>query len=313
MKILFTGGSSFTGYWFIKELADAGHDVVATFTRQYDDYDGIRLQRISKLLEKCTVVWNCSFGSDIFLDIIKSEIDWDVLCIHGANANNYKSQNFDIVSALNDNTYNAKRVLDALQKRGLSKVIYTGSVFESNEGLGEEPLRAFSPYGLSKGFTSEIFEYLSKVRGINYGKFVIPNPFGPYEEERFTAYLVKSWFNGVTPTVQTPEYIRDNIHVSLLACSYLKFLTINNPKNVISQKVNPSGYVESQGVFAERFAKEMGSRIGVEARVILKEQVDFSEPLIRINDHKAILDTSDWSEESAWDEMAKFYLERNVK
>jgi hypothetical protein len=24
--ILFTGGSSFTGYWFIKELASAGHE-----------------------------------------------------------------------------------------------------------------------------------------------------------------------------------------------------------------------------------------------------------------------------------------------
>jgi len=33
MKILFTGGSSFTGYWFIKELVAAGHEVVAAFRR----------------------------------------------------------------------------------------------------------------------------------------------------------------------------------------------------------------------------------------------------------------------------------------
>ena len=33
MKILITGGSSFTGYWFIKELAAAGHEMFATFTR----------------------------------------------------------------------------------------------------------------------------------------------------------------------------------------------------------------------------------------------------------------------------------------
>ena len=31
MKILFTGGSSFTGYWFVRELAAAGHDVTAVF------------------------------------------------------------------------------------------------------------------------------------------------------------------------------------------------------------------------------------------------------------------------------------------
>jgi hypothetical protein len=31
MKILFTGASSFTGMWFVRELAAAGHDVVPPF------------------------------------------------------------------------------------------------------------------------------------------------------------------------------------------------------------------------------------------------------------------------------------------
>ena len=31
MNILFTGGSSFTGSWFIRELAAAGHQVTAIF------------------------------------------------------------------------------------------------------------------------------------------------------------------------------------------------------------------------------------------------------------------------------------------
>ena len=38
MRIVFTGGSSFTGYWFIKELAAAGHEVIATFQHQLDEY-----------------------------------------------------------------------------------------------------------------------------------------------------------------------------------------------------------------------------------------------------------------------------------
>jgi len=43
MKVLFTGGSSFSGYWFIRELAAAGHEVVAAFHRQLDEYpDDIR-------------------------------------------------------------------------------------------------------------------------------------------------------------------------------------------------------------------------------------------------------------------------------
>ena len=38
-------------------------------------------------------------------------------------------------------------------------------------------------------------------------KFVIPNPFGPYEEPRFTAYLMRTWLAGETAHVQTPRYV----------------------------------------------------------------------------------------------------------
>ena len=54
----------------------------------------------------------------------------------------------------------------------------TGSVFEQNEGAGEPPLVAFSPYGLSKGLTAEVVRHRCREFGIRYGKFVIPNPFG---------------------------------------------------------------------------------------------------------------------------------------
>ena len=82
---------------------------------------------------------------------------------------------------------------------------------------------AFSPYGLSKGMTWQVFRYHAKVRDIRLGKFVIPNPFGPYEEQRFTHYLIKNWMAGGTPPVNMPDYVRDNIHVSLLAKAYLHF------------------------------------------------------------------------------------------
>jgi hypothetical protein len=41
-----------------------------------------------------------------------------------------------------------------------TKIVLTGSVFEADEGLGESPLRAFSPYGLSKTVTGQIFPFL---------------------------------------------------------------------------------------------------------------------------------------------------------
>ena len=55
--------------------------------------------------------------------------------------------------AVADNTHNLPVVLKAMLDQGLAGVIVTGSVFEQDEGAGNAPLRAFSPYGLSKGLT----------------------------------------------------------------------------------------------------------------------------------------------------------------
>ena len=76
------------------------------------------------------------------------------------------------------------------------KVVLTGSVFEQREGAGTEGLRAVSPYGLSKGLTADVFSYFTELLGMKLGKFVIPNPFGPLEEPRFTSYLIHNWFQG---------------------------------------------------------------------------------------------------------------------
>ena len=115
-------------------------------------------------------------------------------------------------------------MLEALRADGLKGVVMTGSVFEQDEGAGETPLVAFSPYGLSKGLTAEVVRHRCREFGLRYGKFVIPNPFGPLEEPRFCAYLVRTWRKGEIARVNTPSYIRDNIHVSLLAAAYAKFV-----------------------------------------------------------------------------------------
>ena len=105
----------------------------------------------------------------------------------------------------------------------VTDVLLTGSVFESGEGAGSQGLPDFSPYGLSKALTARMFAYYCQRAGIGLGKFVIPNPFGPFEEPRFTAYLMKTWLAGATAACSSPAYVRDNIHVSLLAKVYAQF------------------------------------------------------------------------------------------
>jgi nucleoside-diphosphate-sugar epimerase len=302
MKILLTGGSSFTGFWFGKELTAAGHDVTVSFRSSLESYEDTRRKRIDALSCLCRPVFNTSFGDDRFVDLIAE--GWDVLCHHGAEVADYKSSDFNVIAAVNKNTLRLPLVIATLEKCGCERIVLTGSVFESDEGSGTAPLKAFSPYGLSKSLTWQMFRYYAQARQMRLGKFVIPNPFGPYEEPRFTYYLIKTWFSGQAAAVKTPNYVRDNIHVSLLAKAYVHF-TETLAADV--SRTNPSGYAETNRAFAERVAKEIRQRLGIECRLALETQTDFSEPIVRINTDPLDPQSLGWSEKPAWDALANYY------
>ncbi len=305
MKIILTGAASFTGTWFARALADAGHHVVAPLRGSASDYDGVKSARIHILKDKVEIVENCAFGEQRFLAVLGGA-DWDLLAHHGAETTNYRSDDFDVMGALASNACNVRAVLNALQKRNGSAVLLTGSVFEPNEGAGNIPLRAFSPYGLSKGLTADVFRYWTEQLGLTLGKFVIPNPFGPLEEPRFCAHLINCWAKGEVAGVNTPCYVRDNIHISLLTKAYVNFATkVHSGKDFL--QFNPSGYVESQGAFAQRFSREVGNRLGFEGRLNFANQTEFPEPHVRINTDIVKPTELGWSEDAAWDEVANYY------
>ncbi len=310
MKVLLTGASSFTGFWFAREMAQAGHDVVATFRKRPEEIaDALRRERVSLVLKHCRGVFGCSFGDAAFLNLVRGE-RWDLFCHHAADVTNYKSPDFDLVGALANNTRNAEAVLKALAEgRSRPRLLLTGSVFENDEGAGSEGLPAFSPYGLSKSLTWQVFRYHAARAGVALGKFVIPNPFGPYEEPRFTAYLMKNWLAGKKATVSSPAYVRDNIHVSLLAKVYAKFAA-DLPESPGLFRVNPSGYSESQGAFTLRFAEQMRARLGLGCDLELAHQTEFPEPRVRINTDQPDALALQWNERRAWDEIAAFYAGR---
>lgn len=302
MKILLTGASSFTGYHFARALAAAGHEVVAPLRGQRADYTtGARAGRVARLGEVAEIVEGCVFGSDRFLDLARSG-GWGALCHHAAQVGDYRSPDYDLLDAVAQNTHRLREVLQALGPA--TGVIATGSVFEAGEGAGNAPLVAFSPYGLSKGLSWEILRHWCQALGHPYGKFVIPNPFGPHEEPRFGAYLMNTWKKGETAGVRTPDYVRDNIHVDLLALAYAGFVA-EVAAGRSDARLNPSGYVETQGAFTLRFAEEMRRRSDLACAVELGEQTDFSEPVVRINTDR--IRPAGWSETAAWDAVANFY------
>lgn len=311
MKILFTGASSFTGYWFVRELFNAGHEVTATFRRPAAEYTDVRAKRLHGLTGACRAIHGLSFGAPEFIELIKTG-GFDLLCHHAADVTNYKSPDFNAIEAAGANTRNVAAILAAFKSAGGSAVLLTGSVFENDEGAGSEGLPAFSPYGLSKALTHQMFRYYTSTANLPLGKFVIPNPFGPFEEPRFTAYLIKTWASGKSASVQTPLYVRDNIHASLLAKRYAKYAADLHAGRA-PRRLNPSGYVESQGAFTLRFAREMKPRLGLACDVELKDQIQFTEPRVRINTDLPDAKALGWDEAKAWDELAEYYRQTLAK
>jgi UDP-glucose 4-epimerase len=306
MKILFTGSSSFTGYWFIRELVRAGHDVTALFRRRREEYAGVRAARVEQLAGLCRCTFGGSFGDEAFLRLINGASQWDVLCHHAAEVGDYKSESFDPLAALASNTRNLRAVLAALRERGARRIVLTGSVFEPGEGAGSDDLPAVSAYGLSKSLTATVFRHYVPAGGMRLGKFVIPNPFGPYEEPRFTTYLARCWLAGQTATVRTPDYVRDNIHVCLLARAYVGFVERLSEAPGF-ERLNPRGYVERQGQFARRMADALSPRLGLPCQLELLPQTEFPEPRVRHNTQPATALAPEWSESHAWDRLAQYY------
>ena len=304
MDILLTGASSFTGYWFARALSEGGHRVTTPLRGRLAAYDGVRRERTQRLVGIATVVENCPFGSEAFLSLAGSQ-RWDVLAHHAAETANYRNLDFDLLGAVAENTNSLATLLRSLTARGLRAVVLTGSLFEQDEGAGSAPMAAFSPYGVSKGLTAQVFRYWCGAFGVPLGKFVVPNPFGPFEEARFCQYVIRSWLSGETPIVRTPRYVRDNIHVDLLARLYVEFVD-KVAENGVALQLNPSLYPESQGAFALRLARELAPRLKVETPIVFVEQTEFPEPAVRINTDVA--NTQGWGESDAWDGIARYYL-----
>lgn len=308
MKVLFTGASSFTGYWFVKALTDAGHEVCCTFTRSSaEEYVGeVRGQRVKHVVNVSQPLFSCRFGDQRFYDAVQRE-QFDLICHHAADVTDYKSPNFDVSRAVCRNTQGVREVLKGLVQNGGVAFLLTGSVFEGGEGAGSDGLPSFSPYGLSKRLTSDVFEYYAQDLGLPLGKFVIPNPFGPWEDARFTAYLMRTWAARQVAAVRTPAYIRDNIHVSLLSTAYVRFAERLSAADGFC-RYNPSGYVESQGEFSERVAREVRARTDWPCDLDLATHTVFDEPRVRTNTDPIDGQEFAWNETAAWDAFTRWYV-----
>jgi UDP-glucose 4-epimerase len=306
MKILFTGASSFTGMHIVEALVAEGHYVVPVFTRdvgfQELGYNGVSFKRVERLMKLCPDKFvNIKFGDHFFVRRLNE--GFDAICHHASHgtAHGHGGIDFDVTTALQRNTDNVRNVMDVARQHGVKQFIYTGTYYEKN-GEFDNPI---TPYGLSKTLSSEVLKFWAEQNKILFRKFIIPNPFGPFENVRFTTQAVKAWAAGESIKVKTPQYVRDNIHVKLLAQAYVQFM--RNMRTIVA----PSGYRMSQAAFTHMFASEIGKRLNIATPFEISTQTEFTEPITRVNHHDA-LSYCDFDEKKAWDELAEYYREHVI-
>jgi UDP-glucose 4-epimerase len=301
MRVLLTGVSSFTGLWFARALAGSGHEVVAPLrARSYDD--PLRRTRLDEAAKVADIIPAAPFGSDRFLGLVADYGPFDVICHHAAEAANHKSPDFDVDAAVAANTFNVRTVLAMAVDTGVQRLVITGSAFEEGEGQGSEPLIAFSPYGQSKTETSLVLQEEAAEAGLECVKFVIPNPFGPFEGQTFQRFVMSQWSQGKAANVSHPLYGRDNVPADLLALAYARAT-----EGQMGDYVSPSFYAGPVGDFFKRMASEIAPRTGWACALSLAESHAFDEPQTRLNLEPLDETALGWSEAAFWDGYAGYY------
>ena len=329
MRILFTGASSFTGMHLVRELLAQGHKVDVAF-REDPPTGTLKWRRMNQVFAAGAGCRPKKDFTDMYFSDMLREWKYDLWCQHAATTRGHRSPDFNVLGAVEYDTRSLAQNLRACAKARTS-ILLTGTYFEGGEGA-YDPIpggrhqysqtstapyvQPASAYGLSKTLTRQMYEFYAHREGMEFDlhHFVIPNPFGPYEEPgSFTSYLAREWLQGRVPRCQNPYTLRDNIPVQALARHYAKFVkdiergrqpVEGNPK---ARRLSPSycaprGYVMSQGQFSRLFGDKMELYLNVPTYVDLSESAKV-EPG-RCNRDET---PDEWLKESDWKELGEYY------
>lgn len=304
-QILLTGVSSFTGCWFAKILYEAGYNLVCPLPREKKYYTDLKKQRLKFLPPEIEVIFNAPFGSDNFFQILERE--FDLLCLHGSYVLDYGKDSFRFSEAISQNLHRIEDVLRKAIEFDIKGLIWTSSIFENAIKISSKKTNVplWFKYALSKKMTGISLEHLCWEKNINFGRFVISNPFGPLQDKKIAHFLAKNFIEKQSFEVKTPHYIRDLIHVRHLAFAYCKMIDSFFTKKPFVF-LDPCEYVGSLLSFAKLFYNEFSVRRGYLCKVSYCE-MSFTEPLELINKTDVSSSIENYDPSLCWDELVNYY------
>ncbi len=303
-RVLFTGLSSFTGYWFTEKLAEKGYEVAGCLSHNKSDYNSDQTERLNILNSSIRIEENVSFGSESFLQLI-SDFKPEVFSFHHALVTGYKDPSFNVENAILNNLNNYQEVIKKLIESGCKQIIMTRSIFE--KGLGKTDVESdISPYGQSKRKTFEIFSQ-AVPKDIKLRSFVICNPVGRYEGNNLTSYLIKCWIEGKPASLMQPKLVRDFVPIDLLSNSYVQFIESNEQMTI------PSNLPVSNYEYARKIGDITRKLKNIQTPIdTMNEQYDQNESFFRTGIDKVDFNNKD-QEELFWEEFVNHIWDRHNK
>lgn len=251
-NILITGITSFTGLYIANIISKSKqYNVQALLQHNYQDYTGIKKERLELSHNNIQFIEQCSLASDKLISQIEL-IQPSVFINHAFNTLNYRSPDYNIMSNLSDCGSNIASIIKALKNNNCKLLIHTGSIFEPKSS---RDYNKTTPYGLSKKLAWNLIEYYCQVWQLPCVKLNIPNPYGYLENtDRLLPVLYKQIQNNQEFTLYNAQYIQNNIQVENLAEYYLQ--AVNLGQNTLPEdfvyEINPVGHIETQKSFIYR-------------------------------------------------------------
>ncbi len=302
MNIVFTGLSSFTGLYFVKELHRRRHNIFGVHQSSLSEYSSPHKERVIEAIRYCKNSVQASFGDQQFCNFIQ-QTPIDIYCHHGAYTKNYGSSDFPVRFAVENNTKNLSTVAQILQERKCHSIAVTSSIFAGHGPISDSTV-PFSGYGEAKWQTDKRFLTACRKYQLRWARYVIPNPFGPSDNPKFLYEMAKRWALGKPLILKTPDYVRDNIHVRLLAKHYVSWLESLQDQSMAVNSF-PSGYVEKIEFFAERVAVEIRKRTGWSCAIKRIAHPRYNQPTKLHNTEPINLNTIEEPQE--WDQLAAWF------
>jgi UDP-glucose 4-epimerase len=300
VRLLLTGASSLTGAWMAAACHAAGIEVHAALREEPERYTGMRARRVAMLGTSARLHSGITAGSGALATLIDT-VEPDVVAYHAHPMDGFRTAEYDYLGAAAVMTGGLDTEMRALAGCGAA-VVYTGTVYEPGPVAGPGRRPAVSRYGISKRIVFESLRLAGAQATVPVHAFVVPNPFGPLEEGRFGNSLAAQWARSEIPVVRTPNYIRDNIPVAELAERFARFIGAGPDRAAV---LEPSGYVESQGSFATRLAREVGERLGRTLPIDTLRDAPHPEPLVVTGDGMPSASLLE-NEHRYWDDYASF-------